>query len=165
MWHAKEPSLLNVHECRAEVKINSPSPVMVTSPWVWVENFRVGRKNAKQPKQTIYFSNRCTCCIHKPKKYHIFYISVYALAILITWKGYSFYVLNSFLSSIQCMSQTFIIYIWESIASEMMYDNVKFIITDDTIKFFIKGCCHLWLSKIVLTCSGLLSCRSLSLRL
>ena len=48
-----------------------------------------------------------------------------------------------FLSSIQCMSQTYIIYILETIASEMMYDNVKFIIPDDTIKFVIKGCCHL----------------------
>ena len=35
MWHEKEPSLLNGQECRAQVKICSPSPVMVTSPYEW----------------------------------------------------------------------------------------------------------------------------------
>ena len=35
VWHAKEPSLLNGHECRAGVNICSPSPVMVTSPGEW----------------------------------------------------------------------------------------------------------------------------------
>ena len=31
VWHAKVPSLLIGHECRAQVKICSPSPVTVTS--------------------------------------------------------------------------------------------------------------------------------------
>ena len=35
MWRAKEISLLNYHECRAYVKIYSPSPTMVTSPYGW----------------------------------------------------------------------------------------------------------------------------------
>ena len=35
MWQAKEPSLLNGHECRAWVKICSPSPAMVTSQYEW----------------------------------------------------------------------------------------------------------------------------------
>ena len=35
MWHAKESSLLNGHECRAYVKICSPSPAMVLSPYEW----------------------------------------------------------------------------------------------------------------------------------
>ena len=33
--HAKEPSLLNGHECRLKVKICSPSPAMLTSPNEW----------------------------------------------------------------------------------------------------------------------------------
>ena len=33
VWHVKEPSLLNGHECRAWVKICSPS--LVTSPYEW----------------------------------------------------------------------------------------------------------------------------------
>ena len=33
IWHAKEPSLLNGHKCRAQVKICSPLPVIVTSPY------------------------------------------------------------------------------------------------------------------------------------
>ena len=32
VWHAKEPSLLDGNECRAQVKICNPSPAMVTSP-------------------------------------------------------------------------------------------------------------------------------------
>ena len=35
VWHAKELSLLNGHECWAKVKICSPSPVMVTSPYAY----------------------------------------------------------------------------------------------------------------------------------
>ena len=35
MWHAKEPSLLNGHECRAKVNICSPSPVLMPSPYEW----------------------------------------------------------------------------------------------------------------------------------
>ena len=31
--HSKEPSLLNGHDCRAQINICSPSPVMVTSPY------------------------------------------------------------------------------------------------------------------------------------
>ena len=33
LWDAKEPSLLNGLDCRAQVKICSTSPVMVTSPY------------------------------------------------------------------------------------------------------------------------------------
>ena len=33
VWHAKEFSLLDVHEYREKVKICSPSPVVVTSPY------------------------------------------------------------------------------------------------------------------------------------
>ena len=35
MWHPKEPSLLNAYECRAQVIIIIPSPLMVTSPYEW----------------------------------------------------------------------------------------------------------------------------------
>ena len=35
VWHAKELSLFNGHECWAKVKICSPSPVMVTSPYAY----------------------------------------------------------------------------------------------------------------------------------
>ena len=35
LWHVKEPSLHNGHECWAWVKICSPSPAMVTSPYEW----------------------------------------------------------------------------------------------------------------------------------
>ena len=35
LWHVKEPSLHNGHECWAWVKICSPSLAMVTSPYEW----------------------------------------------------------------------------------------------------------------------------------
>ena len=35
VWHTKEPSLLNSHECRAKVKFFSPSSAMVTSTYEW----------------------------------------------------------------------------------------------------------------------------------
>ena len=36
IWRAKEPSLFKGYECRAYVKICSPSPVIVTSPYDWI---------------------------------------------------------------------------------------------------------------------------------
>ena len=35
MWHAKDPPLLNGHECRVNVKMWSLSPVMVTPTCEW----------------------------------------------------------------------------------------------------------------------------------
>ena len=32
VWHAKEPSMINGHKCRAQVKICNPSPATMTSP-------------------------------------------------------------------------------------------------------------------------------------
>ena len=42
MWHPKEPSLLNGHKCRAQVKICNGDIS------IWVKNSRVGRKNPNQ---------------------------------------------------------------------------------------------------------------------
>lgn len=35
MWHAKEPSLLNCHDCRAHVQIFNRPSALVTSPYWW----------------------------------------------------------------------------------------------------------------------------------
>ena len=54
---AKETSLLNCNNCRAKVKIFSPSLAMVTSPNEW-KILSSGRKNSKQIyKQTKQLSN------------------------------------------------------------------------------------------------------------
>ena len=51
----EKTSLLNGHNCRAKVKICSPSPVMMTSPYGWKISSEV--KNAKQinKKQLIFY--------------------------------------------------------------------------------------------------------------
>ena len=50
MWHFKELSLLNGHECCVYVKICSPSPVMVTSLYnsILVKNSCVGPKKSNK---------------------------------------------------------------------------------------------------------------------
>ena len=47
-WHAKEPLLLNGHECPACINICSPSPAMVTSPYEW----KILEWNEQTSKQT-----------------------------------------------------------------------------------------------------------------
>ena len=46
IWHAKEHSLLNGHECREKVKIWSQSPVKVMSPYEW----KISSCGVKPPK-------------------------------------------------------------------------------------------------------------------
>ena len=53
MWHAKEPSLLYGHKCRALVKICSPSSAMVTSPNEW--KILKWDENLQRNKQTNLF--------------------------------------------------------------------------------------------------------------
>ena len=53
MWHAKEPSLLYGHKCRALVKICSPSSAMVTSPKM-SERFSSETKTYKEINKQIY---------------------------------------------------------------------------------------------------------------
>ena len=53
VWHVREPSLLNGHECRTQVKICSPSPAMVTSPYEkkileWDEKLQTNKQTNKQ---------------------------------------------------------------------------------------------------------------------
>ena len=56
-WHAKEPSLLNVHSRQAKVNICNPSPVMVTSP---CENHK--ETNKTNSDQCLYETiMTCTC--------------------------------------------------------------------------------------------------------
>ena len=46
VWHAKDPSLLNGHECRASVKICSPLPAMQYGDIsTKIKNSRVRQKN------------------------------------------------------------------------------------------------------------------------
>ena len=61
MWHTKEPSLLNGHECRALVKICSSSPVMVTSLYEWKMLERDDKPQTN--KQTL---SRMTKCRYLP---------------------------------------------------------------------------------------------------
>ena len=54
MWHAKEPSLFNGHECRAYDKIWSPLPVIVTSPYHWkILEWDVKPPKKKTPKSFV----------------------------------------------------------------------------------------------------------------
>ena len=51
VWHVKELSLLNGHECRAQVKICSPSPAMVTSTYKckileWEDKLQQNKQNS-----------------------------------------------------------------------------------------------------------------------
>ena len=60
VWHAKEPLLLNGHECR--VKICSHSPVMVTTPYEliiheWDQKTPKNKQTNETPPKTIQSIN------------------------------------------------------------------------------------------------------------
>ena len=54
VWHSKEPSLLNGHECQAWVKICSPSPVMVKSAYERKILERIEKPQTKNPTKLKY---------------------------------------------------------------------------------------------------------------
>ena len=61
MWHVKDPSLLNVDECRASVKIYSPSLVMVRSPYElknlkWDEKSQTNKETNKHTVKVLALS-------------------------------------------------------------------------------------------------------------
>ena len=59
VWHDKEPSLFNGHECRAKVKIYSPSPAKVTSPYEWkILEWDENPQTNKQTKDLANFVQR-----------------------------------------------------------------------------------------------------------
>ena len=72
VWHAKEPSLLNGHECRAQVKIYCPSPATVTSPY----ERKILEWDEKNPnKHTLVYSNAILYCSSRYIRGFFFIIS------------------------------------------------------------------------------------------
>ena len=78
VWHVKEPSLLNGHECRAKLKIFRPSPAMVTSPnewkkFEWDEKLQI--KKTKKTNKYEYLRNK----LKQPYLFTVSILSFYGL--------------------------------------------------------------------------------------